>query len=317
MPPAISIRNLTKFYGDLKALDNLSLEVKEGEFFGFLGPNGAGKTTTINILTGLTNYNKGGVKVFGLDVTGDYRDARKLIGLVPQEFNFDLFLTIDETMRYYAGYFGITGHEARKRIDEILELLGLLDKKRAEVRKLSGGLKRRLLIARGLVHRPKLLIMDEPTAGVDVELRREIWHMMREMNREGTTILLTTHYIEEAERMASRVGIINKGRIIAIDDKPRLIEKLHKINLDLIFDKPIARMPRILEKYKPLLLDDFRIRMVCPDRKMQERILADVKRAGLGIKSFETTRSSLEDIFLELTGVGSRSDLHQLNKVSR
>ena len=206
MEPAISIKGLHKFYGKLQALDNLSLEVRAGEFFGFLGPNGAGKSTTINILTGLSTYTQGQVTVFGKDVIRDYREVRKLIGTVPQEFNFDDFFTVDEIMRYYAGYFGIRGHEARKRVDELLEQFDLTQKKKVDVTRLSGGMKRRLLIARAMIHNPKILIMDEPSAGVDVELRRKIWQFMLDLNKQGTTILLTTHYIEEAERLARRIG---------------------------------------------------------------------------------------------------------------
>ena len=178
MEPAISIRGLTKFYGDLRALDDFSMEVREGEFFGFLGPNGAGKTTTINILTGLTVYNDGDVKVFGNDVLRDYREARKLIGLVPQEFNFDDYFTVEEILRFYAGYFGIRRGQARKRVDELLHQFNLVQKSKTHVRKLSGGMKRRLLIARALIHNPRILILDEPTAGVDVELRRNLWRSM-------------------------------------------------------------------------------------------------------------------------------------------
>ncbi len=169
------------------------MEVREGEFFGFLGPNGAGKTTTINILAGLTTYEDGEVKVFGKDIVRNYREARKLIGVVPQEFNFDDYFTVDEILRFYAGYFGIGRQEARKRVDELLDQFNLAQKRDTHVRQLSGGMKRRLLIARALIHHPKILILDEPTAGVDVELRRNIWRSMQELNKQGTTILLTTH----------------------------------------------------------------------------------------------------------------------------
>ena len=303
MEPAISIKGLNKFYGKLQALHNLSLEVRDGEFFGFLGPNGAGKSTTINILTGLSSYNEGEVTVFGKDVVRDYREARKLIGTVPQEFNFDDFFTVDEVMRYYAGYFGIRGHEARQRVDELLEQFGLTQKKKVAVPKLSGGMKRRLLIARALIHHPKILIMDEPTAGVDVELRRKIWQLMQDLNKQGTTILLTTHYIEEAERLARRIGIINHGKIIAIDEKDKLIEQLHKKNLDLTLSHPIEAIPEQLKQYKLFLLDVNKIRIVCEENLSKSQILGDVKKAGLEVKTVEVTKSSLEDIFIELTGI--------------
>jgi len=304
MEPAISIRGLTKFYGDLRALDNFSMEVREGEFFGFLGPNGAGKTTTINILTGLTTYNDGDVKVFGNDVLRDYREARKLIGLVPQEFNFDDYFTVEEILRFYAGYFGIRRHQARKRVDELLHQFNLAQKSKTHVRKLSGGMKRRLLIARALIHNPKILILDEPTAGVDVELRRNLWRSMQELNKQGTTILLTTHYIEEAERLAKRIGIINHGKIIALDNKDNLIEQLHKNNLDITLTKPIEAIPEPLTKYKAFLLDDNKIRIVCEGNANKREILKDVERAGLEVKREEVARSSLEDIFIDLTEIG-------------
>ncbi len=303
MAPAISIKGLHKFYGKLQALDNLSLEVRAGEFFGFLGPNGAGKSTTINILTGLSTYTQGQVTVFGKDVIRDYREARKLIGTVPQEFNFDDFFTVDEIMRYYAGYFGIRGHAARKRVDELLEKFDLTQKKKVDVTRLSGGMKRRLLIARAMIHNPKILIMDEPSAGVDVELRRKIWQFMLDLNKQGTTILLTTHYIEEAERLAKRIGIINHGKIIAIDEKDKLIEHLHKKSLDLTLSKPIEAIPEQLKKYKLFLLDVNKIRIVCEEKFSKGEILADVKKAGLEVITEEVTRSSLEDIFVELTGI--------------
>ena len=305
MDPAISIKGLNKFYGKLQALHNLSLEVREGEFFGFLGPNGAGKSTTINILTGLSTYKEGEVTVFGKDVIRDYREVRKLIGTVPQEFNFDDFFTVDEIMLYYAGYFGIRGHEARERVDKLLEQFGLTQKKKVNVTQLSGGMKRRLLIARALIHHPKILIMDEPTAGVDVELRRKIWQFMRDLNKQGTTILLTTHYIEEAERLAKRIGIINHGKIIAIDEKDKLIEQLHKTNLDLTLSKPIDSIPEPLKKYKISLMDVNKIRIVCEEKLSKRKLLEDVKKAGFEVKTEEVTRSSLEDIFIELTGIGN------------
>ncbi len=304
MEPAISISGLNKSYGDVRALDNLSMEVREGEFFGFLGPNGAGKTTTINILAGLTTYKDGQVKVFGKDVIRDYREARKLIGLVPQEFNFDDYFTVDEILRFYAGYFGIRRHEARKRVDELLDQFNLAPKKEAHVRELSGGMKRRLLIARALIHNPRILILDEPTAGVDVELRRNLWRHMQELNKQGTTILLTTHYIEEAERQAKRIGIINRGKIIALDDKDNLIEQLHKKNLDITLTRPIEAIPKPLTKYKAFLLDDNKIRIVCEENLRKTEILKDVEKAGLEVKAEEVTRSSLEDIFIDLTEIG-------------
>ncbi len=280
------------------------MEVRQGEYFGFLGPNGAGKTTTINILTGLTTYQAGEVKVFGKDVIRDYREARTLIGVVPQEFNFDDYFTVDEILRFNAGYFGLRRHDARRRVDELLDQFNLAHKKDTHVRKLSGGMKRRLLIARALIHNPKLLILDEPTAGVDVELRRHLWRSMQALNKAGTTILLTTHYIEEAERLAKRIGIINHGKLIAIDNKDNLIEQLHKTSLDLTLTGPIDAVPKPLTKYKAFLLTDTKIRIVCEENASKAQILHDVEQAGLEVKTEEVTRSSLEDIFIDLTEIG-------------
>lgn len=304
MEPAISISGLTKFYGAVRALDSFSLEVGEGEFFAFLGRNGAGKTTTINILAGLTTYKDGKVEVFGKDVVRNYREARKLIGLVPQEFNFDDYFTVGEILRFYAGYFGIRRDEARKRVDALLNQFSLAAKEDTHVRQLSGGMKRRLLIARALVHNPRILILDEPTAGVDVELRRDLWRFLRELNKQGTTIFLTTHYIEEAERLAKRIGVINNGKLIALDDKDRLIEQLQKKSLDVTLTRPIDSIPKPLTKYKAFLLDDNKIRFVCEENASKAEILKDVEQAGLEIKREEVTRSSLEDIFLDLTEIG-------------
>ncbi len=304
MTPAISISGLNKSYGAVRALDGFSLEVGEGEFFAFLGRNGAGKTTTINILAGLTTYKDGKVEVLGKDVVRDYREARKLIGLVPQEFNFDDYFTVGEILRFYAGYFGIRRDEARKRVDALLDQFSLAPKEDTHVRQLSGGMKRRLLIARALVHNPRILILDEPTAGVDVELRRDLWRFMLELNKQGTTIFLTTHYIEEAERLAERIGVINNGKLIAVDDKDHLIEQFQKKSLDVTLTRPIDSVPKSLTKYKAFLLDDNKIRFVCEENASKAEILRDVEQAGLEVKREEVTRSSLEDIFLDLTESG-------------
>lgn len=216
---AISITGLTKFYDKFKALDNISLEVKRGDFFAFLGPNGAGKTTTINVLTGLSNSSSGHVKVFGYDTEKDYLQARRLIGLCAQEFNFDPFLTIHQLLVYQAGYFGILPKEASRRTDELLERFQLIDKRNVKHRALSGGMKKRLLICRSLIHDPEIIILDEPTAGCDLELKFLIWDYLTQLNKEGKTIFLTTHYMEEAEKLCRTIGIINAGRIVRLGDK--------------------------------------------------------------------------------------------------
>jgi len=221
---AISIHNLTKFYNGFQALNNIALDVKRGDFFGFLGPNGAGKTTTINVVTGLSNYASGTVKVFGYDASRQYVLTRRLIGLCAQEFNFDPFLSIHQLLVYQAGYFGILPGAASRRADELLSRFGLSEKRNVKHRALSGGMKKRLLLCRALIHDPEILILDEPTAGCDLELKFQIWNYLKELNREGKTIFLTTHYMEEAETLCKTLGIINHGRIVRIGDKEMLLK---------------------------------------------------------------------------------------------
>jgi ABC-2 type transport system ATP-binding protein len=221
---AISIKGLTKFYKKFQALDKVSFEVKRGDFFAFLGPNGAGKTTTINCLTGLSNYQSGDVKVFGYDVTSDYLHSRRLIGLCAQESNFDPFLNIYQLLVYQAQYFGIPPVESKKRANQMLERFGLADKRNCKHRALSGGMKKRLLLCRALIHDPEILILDEPTAGCDLELKFLIWDYLTQLNKEGKTIFLTTHYMEEAEKLCKTIGIINHGRMVRIGDKKQILQ---------------------------------------------------------------------------------------------
>ena len=231
MPDAITIKNLTKSYPTgVKALQNITLSVKAGEFFALLGPNGAGKTTTINILSGLANKTGGEVQLLGKDVFTQYTQARSYLGLVPQEFNLDIWETVYRTLYYNAGYFGIPRTHRAAKIEKILRKLDLWDKRESKIRELSGGMKRKVMIARALIHEPKILILDEPTAGVDVETRRLMWNYFRELNQQGITILLTTHYIEEAEELCGRIAIINKGTIIALDKKEHMLA-LHKAKI--------------------------------------------------------------------------------------
>ncbi len=222
--PAIEVHQLVKHYGSVKAVDGVSFDIEEGAFLSFLGPNGAGKTTTIHSITGLSNYQSGNIRVFGMDVVKDYRKTRALIGLCPQEFNFDPFLSIEQLLVYQAGYFGIPKRDALKRTVELLKRFKLFEKRNTDFRKLSGGMKRRLLLCRALVHDPKILILDEPTAGADIELKYHIWNSLAEMNQDGKTIFLTTHYMEEAERLSKTVIIINKGKILHHGDKKTLIQ---------------------------------------------------------------------------------------------
>jgi len=232
MSDAISVKDLVKNYPDVEALKGVSLNIKEGEFFGLLGPNGAGKTTIIQILTGLCNKTSGEVHLFDKDVYKDYQEARALIGLVPQEFNFDIFEKVYNILYFNAGFFWIPKKDREEIIKKVLTDLGLWEKKDAQARQLSGGMKRKLMIARALIHKPKILILDEPTAGVDVETRKTMWKYFQKLNDEGTTILLTTHYLEEAEALCKRIAIINKGKIIKLDTTENLL-KSHGKNATL------------------------------------------------------------------------------------
>ncbi len=220
---ALDIDRLVKRYGDLTAVDGISLSVAEGEFFGLLGPNGAGKTTTISAIVALSSITSGTIKLFGHDVQRDWRAARKLVGLAPQEYNFDRYLNIRDILIFQAGYYGLKGPTVTRRADDLLERFELASKAKQVYTRLSGGMKRRLTIARALMHEPRLLILDEPTAGVDVELRLELWAFLRELNRDGMTIILTTHYLEEAEELCNRIGIIEAGRIVALETTKKLV----------------------------------------------------------------------------------------------
>ena len=221
--PALRIDRLVKRYGDFTAVDGVSFEVREGEFFGLLGRNGAGKTTTINAIVGLANITGGAISLFGHDVVRDWRMARRMVGLAPQEYNFDRYLNVRDVLIYQAGYYGLRGKEVERRADMLLERFDLASKAKQTFIKLSGGMKRRLTLARALIHQPRLVILDEPTAGVDVELRLELWSLLRELNTNGTTIILTTHYLEEAEELCDRIAIIQAGKLIALETTQALI----------------------------------------------------------------------------------------------
>ena len=232
---ALSIKNLIKHYGKKPAVNDVSFEVKKGEFFSFLGPNGAGKTTTIQLITGIGRMEKGTIEVFGIDNVKQYREARRKIGLSPQEFNVDIFAKVHKILEYVAGFYGMNKEETRTRIDELLERFNLKDHADKPFNQLSGGLKRRLMLARAMIHGPELLILDETTAGVDVNLRIELWDYLRQINKAGKTIFLTTHYLEEVEALANRIAIINKGKIVKIGDKKEFLKngKLEETYLEL------------------------------------------------------------------------------------
>jgi ABC-2 type transport system ATP-binding protein len=300
MLPAVSIANLTKYYKKFKALDDVSFEVQEGEFFGFLGPNGAGKTTTISAITGLANFQTGAVQVFGHDVIRQYRQTRSLIGLAPQEFNFDPFLSVEQILRFAGGYFGMTWSETRKRSDELLDIFEIKEKRKEGYKKLSGGMKRRLLIARALMHRPKILILDEPTAGVDLELRYQLWDFLKKINKEGITIMLTTHYIEEAEKLCSRIGVIHGGKIVAMDPTETLVRKMSGDQVELYLRKQISSVPPDLGSL-PIKLDAQGWKLLFEEKGgVVAQVLKVLHERQIEIEKIDIRRPTLEDAFLKL-----------------
>jgi len=298
---AIEIKGLTKFYRNFQALKDISFEVREGDFFGFLGPNGAGKTTTISIITGLANYNQGSVRVLGQDVTRDYRKARALIGLVPQEFNFDPFLSAEQILVYEAGYFGVPKQEARARASELLYEFGLEPYRKLDFRKLSGGLKRRLLIARALIHWPKILILDEPTAGLDLELRHRLWDFFKQTNRKGITIFLTTHYIEEAEKLCNRIGVIHQGAMVEVDDKDRLIKRMSQNTIEIKLGRQLESMPNEFSDLGVELINDGGTIRLREEDQLLAKILKAVHAYGIDVLGVHVQRTTLEDVFFQLT----------------
>jgi ABC-2 type transport system ATP-binding protein len=298
--PAIAITDLVKRYGTLTAVDGVSFEVAESDFFGFLGPNGAGKTTTIHCMVGLAGITSGDVRVMGHDVVADYRRARRMIGLSPQEFNFDRYLSIRETLVYSAGYFGIPKAECQARADDLLRRFDLYAKRDQDFTKLSGGMKRRLSIARALIHQPQVLVLDEPTAGVDVELRLELWQFLKEANATGLTIFLTTHYLEEAEQLCNRIAIIDGGKIVAIEDQARLMSHMAGHVLEVSFEVAPAETPALagLAVERAPGSAHLTVRGV-PPRDIPA-VLSRLAEAG-PIADVAIKRRSLQDIFLEIT----------------
>ncbi|SEW24079.1 ABC transporter ATP-binding protein [Natrinema salifodinae] len=301
MPPAIETVDLVKEYGDLRALQELSLTVEEGEFFGLLGPNGAGKTTFINTLVGLVRKTGGEARVFGYDVEDEYRQARDAIGLAPQEFNVDRFFPIKEVLMHKAGYHGVPEDEAAERADEVLKRVGIYDKRHERFDWLSGGMKRRLLLARALVTDPDLLILDEPTAGVDVQLRHDLWDLVTELNEEGTTILLTTHYIEEAERLCDRVAIMNEGRKVTVAT-PDELKQRGSDTIAVRLESSPATTPELGAYAHETTVSGDRLEVRVDDGgPTAPQLLNDLEAAGHEIADLEITRTSLEEIFVDLT----------------
>jgi len=305
MTLAISVQGLDKVYkSGFKALDNVNLDVKRGEIFALLGPNGAGKTTLISTICGIVNASAGRIEVFGHDNKKDYRAARAAIGLVPQELTTDAFETVWNTVNFTRGLFGKAPHRAY--IEELLKNLSLWDKKDSQIRALSGGMKRRVMIAKALSHEPQILFLDEPTAGVDVELRKSMWQQVRTLRETGVTIILTTHYIEEAEEMADRIGVINKGKLILTEDKAALMKKLGKKELVLELSEPLSAVPEALTDFDVhLSADGLRVKYTY-DPARENNGVADLldrlKDVGIRCKDLEARQSSLEEIFVQLVG---------------
>ena len=301
--PIIAISGLTKTYASgFEALKAIDLTIRKGEIFALLGPNGAGKTTLISIICGIVNASSGTVTVDGHDIVGAYRAARGRIGLVPQELYTDSFETVWATASFSRGLFGKPKNPAH--IEKTLKALSLWDKKDSKIMTLSGGMKRRVMIAKALAHEPQILFLDEPTAGVDVELRKSMWQVVRELRDSGVTIILTTHYIEEAEEMADRVGVINKGEIVLVEDKATLMRKLGRKQLTLHFNEPVAELPVSLANY-PLELSEDRKELTYTYDTKSERsgittLLNDLRASGLNFNDLNTTQSSLEEIFVNL-----------------
>ena len=300
---AISFQSVTKSYPSAKqgsgqspavrALDGVSFDIEEGEFFGLLGPNGAGKTTLISILAGLSRASSGRVTVRGHDVQADYANARRQLGVVPQELVFDPFFNVRETLRIQSGYFGVRNNDAW--IDELLDSLGLADKAHANMRQLSGGMKRRVLVAQALVHRPPVIVLDEPTAGVDVELRQTLWQFVARLNKQGHSVLLTTHYLEEAEALCTRIGMLKQGRLVALDATSRLLEsassKVLRFKIDRELPPALAATARVTGRI---------VQLPVHGAQDIEQYLAAVRQAGLVVEDVEIRKADLEDVFLEV-----------------
>ena len=303
MAPIVSIRDLRKSYADGgEALQGVSLDIEEGEIIALLGPNGAGKTTLISAICGITRASSGSVSVGGYDITNDYRKTRAMIGLVPQEITLESFEKVKDSLHFSRGLFNKPRDEAL--VDQLLKKLSLWDKRDARNMTLSGGMRRRVMIGKALSHQPRVLFLDEPTAGVDVELRKDMWDIVSELRKDGVTIILTTHYIEEAEAIADRVGVINGGEMLLVEDKDTLMRRMGAKTMRIDLQKPITEVPAALASYD-LRLDDggaalFHTYDTRGERTGITRLLTDLNNAGLVLRDVQTSQSSLEDIFVDL-----------------
>ena len=298
---ALTIKNIKKTFDGKDAVKEISFSIKEGEIFGLLGPNGAGKSTTINMIAGVCRIDSGTISAFGYDNKRDYRHTRRLLGVVHQEIVTDNFFTIGQALKLHSGFYGVRDDEQwRKLLIERLDLEPHLDK---TMIKLSGGMKRRFMIAKALIHRPRLLILDEPTAGVDVELRHSLWDFVREINRNGTSILLTTHYLEEAEEMCDRIAIMNHGDIVALERTHELVRRLSNRQVRLWFESPVETLPETFAPYSPQLKDDkIELLLSLPKGQSAGELLHLITASNLPVRDFETDQSGLEDVFIKLTG---------------
>jgi ABC-2 type transport system ATP-binding protein len=307
MSAIVKVENLSKTYDDgFEALKSVSLDIEEGEILALLGPNGAGKTTLISTICGITRPSAGRITVGGHDVVEDWREARRLIGLVPQEINLEPFEFVQNTVRFSRGLFDKPKNDAL--VDQVLKDLSLFEKKGNRIAELSGGMKRRVLIAKALSHEPRVLFLDEPTAGVDVELRRDMWQLVERLRADGVTIILTTHYIEEAEAIADRIGVIRNGELLLVEDKKRLMTRLGQKELRIELREPITRIPEALAEFDLTLVEDGRsLRYgykVGQERTGITRLLSAMQSAGLVLVDLQTNESSLEDIFVGLVHEG-------------
>ena len=301
MTKALAIKNLRKSYDNgFEALKGINLDVQEGDFYALLGPNGAGKSTTIGIISSLVRKSSGHVSVFGHDIDSDLVKAKRMLGVVPQEFNFNQFEKVQDIIVTQAGYYGIPAAEAKKRAEKYLKQLGLWDKRNAVSRMLSGGMKRRLMIARALIHNPKLLILDEPTAGVDIELRRSLWDFLRGINEQGTTIILTTHYLEEAEQLCRNIGIIDKGEIVENTSMKNLLGKLQQESFVLDLKNPVGELPSFAG-YSVRKVDDLSIEVDVAKNQGVNDLFRQLSDYKISVASMRNKSNRLEELFVSLT----------------